>query len=380
MKKGYAGLAAFLMAVVLFLCQSAIIPVEAAGDFQGLTNLGWSDTGQGTFYNPNNSAYVIAYVYTSDGKEYPFDPGTSMESGNRSFDLYHLFNESGTYTFKLVIMTNDGVAWESEMSGGYEYTRPEVQLPVPEFTVTKEGVVTCSTAVYEASGYELGTDYGFNFLLYELNSSGEYKLVRQKGGNSSTLDFGSYMESGKSYYVKVGAISRDVNKYLDSEWSALTPLDPDAAKETEANPSYMGAAAAWSPSTSEELKCFAAWSTEEVVYTVDGGNAYDIVIQNSVQGEKCWVSFETVLGDYIIGRTYNIFPYGEPVYQMDSKARITLTVPESLQAENREFEMICVTENGQAIVLKDLDTDPKTVTFETNTYYAFALAYKDIAD
>ena len=41
--------------------------------------------------------------------------------------------------------------------------------------------------------------------------------------------------------------------------------------------------------------------------------------------------------------------------------------------------MICVTEKGRPIILNDLDTNLQTITFETDTYYAFALIYKDAA-
>ena len=41
--------------------------------------------------------------------------------------------------------------------------------------------------------------------------------------------------------------------------------------------------------------------------------------------------------------------------------------------------MISVTEGGSPLVLEDLDSDSKTITFETNTYYAFALVYSDTA-
>ena len=61
---------------------------------------------------------------------------------------------------------------------------------------------------------------------------------------------------------------------------------------------------------------------------------------------------------------------------MDSKAKIVLNIPTSLQAINREYKMICVTENGLPIILNDIDTNPNTITFETDTYYAFALIYK----
>lgn len=40
--------------------------------------------------------------------------------------------------------------------------------------------------------------------------------------------------------------------------------------------------------------------------------------------------------------------------------------------------MICVTQKGLPVVLNDLDKKMDTITFETNTFYAFALIYKDL--
>ena len=134
---------------------------------------------------------------------------------------------------------------------------------------------------------------------------------------------------------------------------------------------------AWEPSTPDELKRYAAYSNEKVDFTTDAKNSYPVSIYNAVQGPLCFDSFEAVLGNYVIGRTYNILPSDQIIYQMDSKARITLNIPTALQKDNRDFRMISVTENGRPIVLKDLDSDQNTITFETDTYYAFALIYKD---
>ena len=94
----------------------------------------------------------------------------------------------------------------------------------------------------------------------------------------------------------------------------------------------------------------------------------------------CFASFEAVLEDYTIGRTYTIFPSESgQVSQMDEKVKITMTIPETLQAEGRTFRMISVTEGGKPVVLEDLDSNAETITFETNTYYAYALIYRDAA-
>ena len=64
---------------------------------------------------------------------------------------------------------------------------------------------------------------------------------------------------------------------------------------------------------------------------------------------------------------------------MPTAAKITLAIPKSLQSADREYKMICVTEKGLPIVLDDLDTNSDTITFSTDSYYAFALVYMDAA-
>lgn len=62
---------------------------------------------------------------------------------------------------------------------------------------------------------------------------------------------------------------------------------------------------------------------------------------------------------------------------MDKAVTITLSIPKELQAAGREFEMICVTEKGVPVILKDQDKDPVIIIITTDKFYAFALAYKD---
>ena len=106
-------------------------------------------------------------------------------------------------------------------------------------------------------------------------------------------------------------------------------------------------------------------------------NVYPVTVKNAMQGKRCFESFEAVLGDYTIGRTYNILPNGKRLYKMDKSVTITLSIPKELQAAGREFEMICVTEKGVPVILKDQDKDSATITITTDKFYAFALAYKD---
>jgi len=96
-----------------------------------------------------------------------------------------------------------------------------------------------------------------------------------------------------------------------------------------------------------------------------------------MQGPSCFAAFESVLNGYTIGRTYDIFPNGQRVQSTDKEIGFSIEVPKALQKDGRTFQMICVTKGGQPVVLKDLDTNPDTVTVKTDKFYAFALVYKD---
>lgn len=136
----------------------------------------------------------------------------------------------------------------------------------------------------------------------------------------------------------------------------------------------------WKPTTPDEIRRYSFFGKEKVNFVADVNNAYPVTVVNAMQGKLCFDVFEAVLGDYTMGRTYNIFPAKKAVYKMDSTARITLSIPNALQATGREYKMICVTKNGQPIILEDIDLNPATITFETDSYYVFALVYKDVVN
>ena len=54
-----------------------------------------------------------------------------------------------------------------------------------------------------------------------------------------------------------------------------------------------------------------------------------------------------------------------------------MDIPKALQKENREFKMICITENGIPFIMNDMDDSLETITIETNHFYAFTLVYSD---
>ena len=132
----------------------------------------------------------------------------------------------------------------------------------------------------------------------------------------------------------------------------------------------------WIPQTPEEIKRFACLGSEKLEYSCSERNPYGIIFVKSVQGPKCFASFEAVLGDYTIGRTYSAYVNGRLIYSMPQKARVTLVIPETLRKEGRVFKMICVTKGGRPVIYNDLDKDPDTITFDTNKFYAYALIYK----
>ena len=132
----------------------------------------------------------------------------------------------------------------------------------------------------------------------------------------------------------------------------------------------------WKPTTPDEKKRYACMGQEPIQYTLAKDNAYRLIIENAMQGPLCFDSFESVLGDYTIGRTYNIYPYPDKVYSMDEEVQFTIKIPEAIYKPDRTYKMICVTQNGLPIIYDDLDKDPETITVRTNKFYAYALIYK----
>ena len=132
----------------------------------------------------------------------------------------------------------------------------------------------------------------------------------------------------------------------------------------------------WVPQTPDEWKRYNCMGKEPVEYTMSKENSYFLVIENAIQGALCFDSFESVLEDYTIGRTYNIYRYPDKVYSMDEEVQFTIKIPEDIYAPDRKYKMICVTKDGIPIIYDDLDEDSKTITVKTNRFYAYALIYR----
>ncbi|MCM1049991.1 MAG: hypothetical protein NC433_16365 [Clostridiales bacterium] len=412
MKNRWKMLVAALGAAALVICQNGVLQVNAEepetqaanSTPAAVTSLQWNqDTGVGTFTNTNGSdVSLTAYIYYcgTDSSGTPQQvSGYEYENPSPSgADLYHLLRgqSAGYYKFKVVAKDSSGATAESDFSNAIQFEAPTVTLPVPtiDITVTEDSdnnkdIVLINFSINNES-YTLGTDYGFYCDIY-LNGT---RIDQFSGGsNNSSIRMelsGSYKNA--SIRVVANTLSRKYNTYKDS--NSVSKSYPESSSTTTDSPSNNSSSSSsnsshtsstetveeevkkWEPTTPDEKKRFAVFSTEKATYTADSGNAYSVKIQNALQGPKCFEAFEAVLMDWNIGRTYDILPTGKTVYKMDTKARITLSIPKSLQKEGRAYKMICVTQGGAAVILDDLDADPSTITFDTDTYYAFALIYK----
>ncbi len=136
------------------------------------------------------------------------------------------------------------------------------------------------------------------------------------------------------------------------------------------------AADTWKPTTPDEVKRYDCVGKEIIQYAPSQNSAYQVVMKNAVQGPMCFQSFEAVLGDYTIGRTYNIFPNSRAVYSMDEEIELAIKIPPAIYRRDREYRLICVTEGGLPIIYDDLDDNPDTITIKTNKFHAYALVYK----
>ncbi|MCM1174697.1 MAG: leucine-rich repeat protein [Blautia sp.] len=132
----------------------------------------------------------------------------------------------------------------------------------------------------------------------------------------------------------------------------------------------------WKPVTPEEIGRYDCMGKETVQYVQSSDNASPVRIENAMQGPLCFQAFEAALGDYTIGRTYNIYMPSDPVYSVDGEVQFTIKIPPAIYNEDREYKMICVTKGGRPIIYNDLDSDSETITIKTKEFYAYALIYR----
>lgn len=181
------------------------------------------------------------------------------------------------------------------------------------------------------------------------------------GGDKPGNDTGN--ASGDKVGNNMGFDNDAVKSYTDK---ASSSVDSGIATDVET----------WKPITLEEKKRYDCMGKEAVRYIPSKDNDFQITVENAMQGFMCFKSFEAVLEDYTIGRTYNIYALSDNIYSTDKEIQVTIKIPSAIFKENREYKMICVTEGGQPFIYNDLDKDPETVTIKTNKFYAYALIYR----
>ena len=133
----------------------------------------------------------------------------------------------------------------------------------------------------------------------------------------------------------------------------------------------------------------AVLSDEEKDQLNDGNVSIDLNINNadktvSDEEKKAVEDYLAAMqnGSYEIGLYINIDLFktvnGEKTAVTDTNdpIRITVSVPETLLKDGRVFGLVRV-HDGKAEFLKDLDTDPETITIESDKFSTYAVVYSD---
>lgn len=73
---------------------------------------------------------------------------------------------------------------------------------------------------------------------------------------------------------------------------------------------------------------------------------------------------------------YRINKQGKVAYIRNTTAPVSMVigVPASMQNAGHTFSVICMV-NGQPVVMEDMDSDPMTITINTNTFGSYAIVY-----
>lgn len=382
----------------------ALAENSMARQLSGATDLKWehdAHKGAASFVIPNEkgeATYKVDIWRNGVGEpENYYRPYAQSAFGDEEkgakvyLHLYDMIKDSGTYVFQITTLDMDGNPVSQAYSEPWEYVMAAEPLLTPQnISWNRDGVFSCEVPNADRV-CEL------RFLVSSPDGHRVSFQLPSKVDEVTTFNLSEYYEStyhvlpGDGYYLQVWAVTADMERYLDSAPSApvmfgnepFSTSDDQQDKEESNSSSESNSEEAevvveeWKPATPDESKRYEAYGRNETINANVVQGDYSVQVINAMQGKLCYDSFEAVLEDYTIGRTYNIYPDGKRDQKKDAKARITLEIPKALQASGREYKMICVTAKGLPVVLKDLDTDPEKITFETDTYYAFALVYKD---
>lgn len=86
------------------------------------------------------------------------------------------------------------------------------------------------------------------------------------------------------------------------------------------------------------------------------------------------IAYKVQIGFAIMSHDGNIYI---PVSELHEKVKITVSIPKELQKAGRKFSIIRE-HDGKYDVLDDMDSDDRTVTFESDKFSDFYLVYNDI--
>lgn len=358
--------------------------------------LKWNPDKPGSFsFNKNNTegTEIMVYLY-KDGVRQLGHSSSSFDFGNFcESDVSINIEESGDYTLRVHVtfnhddFFNDDKGILSEYSDVFHYIKPEEKIskPIVEWDSESIGLARC-IPVEHAEWYEL-----------QISKYDHFHTRWVSLSNVNDCNFSDVMEPDTIYKLRARAFSDNINLYAHSDYSDVVEFYFTGSNNGDIHNNENNVQTVidnssndysdngevvqhfWTPTTEEEQLRYSCFGKENVQYTTLNNQPYNINIQNAMQGEKCFEVFKNVADDYTIARTYNIYPLiGTQKYSTDEKVTLSLTIPEALRQENREFKLICVSQNGTPFIFEDQDEDSNTITISTDKFYAYALVYKDM--
>ncbi len=106
--------------------------------------------------------------------------------------------------------------------------------------------------------------------------------------------------------------------------------------------------------------------------------SYRVAAQRRYPGMACYEAYAAFIGDYTLATTYSMVveKNGKYVERTNNPLQYTLTIPQNYRQVGRNFRLLAIG-YGVVNVYDDLDNNPDTITFETDTpTTAYALVYK----
>lgn len=303
------------------------------------------------------------------------------ENQNTAIDANGVLTVAATETAETLTLTATSV-YDDSIVGEKTVSVDVINAATPEFTknITGSSTYAKGTSAVDLTVSTTVSDGGV--VTYQWFKSSTNSLNGTAIANANTPSYKpATSETGVSYYYVI-ATNTYANVNGDTTTEAASEIHKVVVNNIEINTdnTVSGAPAAELQGNNDDIQD-AVLTDEDEEMLANGSNiSVYLKVENTEVTQEEKAAIEDALGGSTVGVYIDISLFKNvdgaesAISETNEPVRITIDIPENLRDPNKQFVVVRV-HNGVTTILQDLDSDPNTITIETNQFSTYAIAY-----